>query len=188
MADQHAISFLRRRFGRWRITAQPFRNGEAMKGSLRMHLFYCRIKLYKLAVACSPIRPAITPIDAATDLGACCSRHGVAHPSHHVPHPVEPLSSGHPGPVWHCNVLPLSHNGQDMSSACAAGNKDDGRVFEQAAGTKVSMRLQMALALWPISCSLIGNVQNSKRGGRAQPPETFGQESVKQHEANNTPH
>ncbi|KAM6485733.1 hypothetical protein HDV62DRAFT_259346 [Trichoderma sp. SZMC 28011] len=51
--DQHTISSLESRFGRWRDAAQPVLNG-----SLRMHFFYCRIKFYELAVACSPARSA----------------------------------------------------------------------------------------------------------------------------------
>ncbi|QYT01953.1 Zn(2)-C6 fungal-type domain-containing protein [Trichoderma simmonsii] len=49
--DQHTISSLESRFGRWRDAAQPVLNG-----SLRMHFFYCRIKFYELAVTCSPTR------------------------------------------------------------------------------------------------------------------------------------
>ncbi|KAL7955029.1 hypothetical protein V8C34DRAFT_292710 [Trichoderma compactum] len=47
--DQHTISSLESRFGRWRDAAQPVQNG-----SLRMHFFYCRVKFYELAVTCSP--------------------------------------------------------------------------------------------------------------------------------------
>ncbi|KAK4085034.1 uncharacterized protein Triagg1_24 [Trichoderma aggressivum f. europaeum] len=56
LVDQHTISSLESRFGRWRDAAQPVLNG-----SLRMHFFYCRVKFYELAVTCSPTRSAPHP-------------------------------------------------------------------------------------------------------------------------------
>ncbi|EHK17885.1 uncharacterized protein TRIVIDRAFT_204829 [Trichoderma virens Gv29-8] len=51
--DQHTVSSLESHFGGWRDAAQPVLNGP-----LRMHFFYCRIKLYELAVTCNPTRSA----------------------------------------------------------------------------------------------------------------------------------
>ncbi|GFP57730.1 hypothetical protein TASIC1_0009006700 [Trichoderma asperellum] len=53
LVDQPTLSSLESRFSRWRDDSQLVFNG-----SLRMHFFYCRIKFYELAVACSPFRSA----------------------------------------------------------------------------------------------------------------------------------
>ncbi|KAL6872758.1 hypothetical protein J3F83DRAFT_730905 [Trichoderma novae-zelandiae] len=220
--DQHTLSSLESRFGRWRDAAQPVLNG-----SLRMHFFYCRLKFYELAVTCSPARPA-SPREtqppalaaAARDMAYTRAIMSLIQSSHSA---LDTLVLFDVATYRRCPTTTsiralyalqeiitvwksIHHDHQQQQQQQQGGYlaelvneealalifyaRQTEEFFKKAAGAEGFVVPQMALNALANVLPSLGDVKSHKRRSRMQPPETFGQVSVKQQqqEATKTPH
>ncbi|RFU75888.1 hypothetical protein TARUN_6350 [Trichoderma arundinaceum] len=196
--DQHTISLLEGRFGKWRDAAQPVLNG-----SLRMHFFYCRIKFYELAVACRPTWPAshigMQPpaLAAARDMVYIRTIMSLIQSSHSA---LDTLVLFDIATYRRCPTFisiralyalqeiftvwkSVYHQRGDLSEfvndevlALKFYARQTELFFRQAAGTERFTIPQMALNALPNVLLSLEDMRNRKRLYRMQQPEPLGQE------------
>ncbi|KAL7932884.1 hypothetical protein V8C35DRAFT_305731 [Trichoderma chlorosporum] len=198
-ADQHTISSLESRFGRWRDAAQPILNG-----SLRMHFFFCRIKFYELAVTCSPMRSASRTetqppaLAAARDMTCIRAIMSLIQSSHSALDTLVhfDLATYRRCPtvtsiralyalqeiitVWksvHHQRGYLSEFVNEEMLALMFYAKQTEEFFKQATGAEGFAIPQMALSTLANVLLSLGDAKSHKRQHRVQQPEPFGQET-----------